>query len=82
MWYRLKPAFSLLVLAPLISEYLLGSLSFGQLWLFPIMLPMYGGGALLIRELARSFGRGWPTIFALGLAFAVVEEGLATQSLF
>jgi hypothetical protein len=82
MWHRLKPAFALLLLAPLIAEYLLGSLSFGQLGLFPLMVPMYGGGALLVRELARRYGRGWPTIFALGLAYAVIEEGLATQSLF
>ncbi|MGD9633897.1 MAG: hypothetical protein AB7G28_09905 [Pirellulales bacterium] len=82
MWHRLQPAISLLLLAPLVAEYLLGSLSFHELWLFPIMTPMYGGGALLIREAARQNGRGWPTILTLGLAYAFVEEGLATQSLF
>ncbi len=82
MWQRLKPALSLFLLAPLIAEYLLGSLSFNQLVLFPIMALMYGAGALLVREVTRRSGRGWPTIITLGLAYGVIEEGLATQSLF
>jgi len=82
MWHRLKPALSLVLLAPLIAEYLLGSLSFKQLVLFPIMMLMYGAGALFVRELTRRTGRGWPTIILLGLAYGVIEEGLATQSLF
>ena len=82
MWHRLKPALSLVLLAPLIAEYLLGSLSFKQLVLFPIMALMYGAGALLVREVTRRTGRGWPTIILLGLAYGVIEEGLATQSLF
>src|SRR3954470_10607100 len=82
LWTRLKPAFSLVLLAPLIAEYLLGSLSFAQLPLFPIMMLMYGAGALFVREVARRSGRGWPAIILLGLAYGVIEEGLATQSLF
>ena len=46
------------------------------------MAPMYGGGALLIREAVRRKGRGWPTILCLGAAYALLEEGLVTQSLF
>jgi len=82
MWHRIKPALALVLLAPLIAEYLLGSLSFRQLALFPIMMLMYGAGALFVREVTRRTGRGWPTIILLGLAYGVVEEGLATQSLF
>ena len=82
MWPRLKPALALILLAPLIAEYLLGSLSFNQLPLFPIMVLIYGAGALLVREVTRRSGRGWPTILALGLAYGIIEEGLATQSLF
>ncbi len=82
MWHRLKPALSLFLLTPLIAEYLLGSLSFNQLVLFPIMALMYGAGALFVREVTRRSGRGWPTIITLGLAYGVIEEGLATQSLF
>ncbi|HEY8994346.1 MAG TPA: hypothetical protein VIM71_06785 [Lacunisphaera sp.] len=82
MWHRVKPALALVLLSPLIAEYLLGSLSFKQLVLFPIMALMYGAGALIVRETARRAGRGWPTILLLGLAYGVIEEGLATQSLF
>jgi hypothetical protein len=47
-----------------------------------MMMPMYGGGALLIRELTRRTGRGWPTILLLGAAYAIIEEAFTTQSLF
>jgi hypothetical protein len=47
-----------------------------------VLLPQYGGGALLIREVARRTGRGWPTMLLLALAYGLVEEGFTTQSLF
>ena len=72
----------LVLVTPLIAEYLLGSLTLAQFGLFPIMALMYGTGALLVREAARRCGRGWPTILMLGIAYGVIEEGLATQSLF
>jgi hypothetical protein len=78
----MAPLFSLLLLAPLIAEYLLGSLSFGQMTLFPVMTLLYGGGAVFIRELARRSGRGWPTILALGVAYGLTEEAVSTLSLF
>ncbi|MEV4709305.1 hypothetical protein [Actinoplanes sp. NPDC049316] len=43
---------------------------------------MYGGGALVIREVTRRTGRGWPTVLLLALAYGLFEEGIATQSLF
>jgi len=47
-----------------------------------LFIPLYGGGAVLIREVVRRRGGGWPAIVVLAAAFGVVEEGLATQSLF
>lgn len=79
---RIAPALLLLVLAPLTAEFLLGDVSVRSLPLLLIFLPQYGGGALLIRELARRTGRGWPTMLLLALAYGLVEEGLTTQSLF
>lgn len=79
---RLAAVLVLALLAPLTAEYLSGSLSFAQLGALPAMVAMYGGGAVLIRELARRTGRGWPTILLLGLAYGLVEEGIADQSLF
>lgn len=42
----------------------------------------YGSAAILIREVARRTGRGWPTILTLAFAFGVIEEGVVDQSLF
>lgn len=74
--------FTLLFVAPFVAEYLLGDL---PLMLLPLMLafaPAYGGGAILIRETARRTGRGWPSMLMMGAAYAVINEGLMTQSLF
>jgi hypothetical protein len=79
---RLAPAFTLVLLAPFIGEFLLGNVPVRDLVAFPFLALMYGAGALFVRELARRTGRGVPTILALGLAYAVVEEGLGDMSLF
>lgn len=76
------PVLALFFLAPLIAEYLLGDLPITLLSALIVLVPMYGGGALLVREFARATGRGWPTILLLGGAYAMIEEGFLTQSLF
>ena len=77
-----KYAFALFFLAPLVAEFLLGDFGLNALPALLFLAPMYGGGAILIREFARRAGRGWPTILTLALAYGVFEEGLVTQSLF
>lgn len=79
---RIAPAVALYFLAPFVAEFLLGDFPITMILLILPLSTMYGGGALLIRELVRRTGRGWPTIILLALAFGVVEEGLLTQSLF
>jgi hypothetical protein len=79
---RVAPAVGLFFLAPLVAEFLLGNLPITLLSALLVLAPMYGGGALLIREAVRRAGRGWPTILVLGLGFGVLEEAFATQSLF
>jgi hypothetical protein len=79
---RLIPVLGLLVLAPWVGEYLLGNIPASQLFALPFLMPLYGGGALLIREVARRTGRGWPTILLLGAAYGIIEAGLVDQSLF
>ena len=79
---RILPAALLVVLGPLTSEYLLGSLPLNRIAIFYTMVPVYGFGALLIREIVRQTGRGWPTIVALGFVYGVIEEGFALHSLF
>ena len=79
---RVLPAIGLFFLAPFISEYLLGDFPLTKLGYLLILGPLYGGGALLIRESARRAGKGWPTIITLGFAYAVLEEAFTTQTLF
>jgi hypothetical protein len=75
-------AITLFFLAPLVAEFLLGDFPVTWLALVIVLAPMYGGGALLIRELTRRSGRGWPTILLLGVAYAIIEEAFTTQTLF
>lgn len=72
----------LFLLAPLMGEFLLGNMAIDALPALIILAPLYGGGAVLIREVTRRAGRGWPTMVLLALAYAVFEEGLVTQSVF
>lgn len=78
----IAPPLVLFFLAPLVAEYLLGDLTLRQLGALVALAPLYGGGAVLIREAVRRTGRGWVSYLLLALAYAVMEEGLLTQSLF
>ncbi len=79
---RVAPAIGLFFVAPLVAEYLLGDLPIKMLGALVILAPMYGGGAVLIREVVRRTDRGWPSIFVLAFAYAVFEEAFTTQTLF
>lgn len=76
------PVLVLLFLSPLVGEIFLGVTTVSRLAsAFPLIF-FYGGGAIIIRELARRHGPGWWRIVVLAVAYGIVEEGLATQSLF
>lgn len=79
---RVAPAFVLFVLSPFVAEYLLGNISVSALFAMLFLSPMYGGGAILVREVARRRGHGWSTIVLLALAYGLIEEGIAIQTLF
>lgn len=79
---HLAPPLALFFLAPFFGEYLLGNLKFSELFYVPFLAPLYGGGAMLIRETARRAGRGFATMLTLGVAYALFEEGLVDQMLF
>ena len=79
---RVAPALGLFFIAPLVAEFLLGDLPINLLGALVILAPMYGGGALLIREIVRRTGRGWPSIFVLSFAYSILEEAFTTQTLF
>jgi hypothetical protein len=74
-------AASVLVLSPFVAEFL----AFGtadQLVLIVFLAPMYGCGALLVREAARRTAAPWRTVALLATAYGIVEAGLIDMSLF
>jgi len=75
-------AWTLFLLAPYVGECLLGNLPVTAAYGLLFLAPLYGCGALLIRELTRRVGGGWPTIILLGAAYALVEEALVDQMVF
>ena len=84
-WARRSPALMLFLLAPMVGE-LLSSSSPPAEFFSPIgfvaMTVLYGGGALLCRELAHRWGKGLASLLLLGAAYGVVEEGLLVKSFF
>lgn len=71
----------LFLLAPFVGEFVLGNQAITSFPSLLIYAPMYGGGALLVREVARRWGAGWPAIIALAAAYALLEEGPIDQML-
>ncbi|GGL06716.1 hypothetical protein Sme01_67010 [Sphaerisporangium melleum] len=68
-------------LTPVVAELSLGNPPLRQAWLLVLWVPIYGAGTVLIRELVRRTGGGWPAVLLLGAAYGIVEEGLALQAL-
>src|SRR5215831_9678499 len=89
-YLRRHPLLCLLLLSPGIPEYLSGSSSFAILTLNPILfflfvglnVGLYGPGVILIREAMIRWKKGWATVFLLGFAYAIVEEGLDLSTFF
>nr|WP_061290020.1 hypothetical protein [Herbidospora cretacea] len=79
---RIALAAGLFLLAPLMGEYLIGNVPASALPGLIVLAPMYGGAALLIREVTRRTGRGWPTMITLALAYGVLQPAIIDQSLF
>ena len=79
------PAIFLLFLAPMTGEILSSSLpplEFIQPFTMLMQLFLYGCGALLIRELMVRRKLGWMSVFLLGLAYGIYEEGVVVRSFF
>src|SRR4051794_2880784 len=82
MLRRYAPVLTLVVLSTFIGEVLFGATPISRLGGLVVVTPLYGGGAVLIRELARRRSLGWGRIALLAAAHAIIEEGLALQSMF
>jgi len=82
---RIPPAIVLFVLAPAVGELLSGSsppVEFFNPFTFFLLAALYGGGAILVRELVLRWRKGWSSLFALGAAYGIIEEGLMCKSFF
>lgn len=82
---RLIAALALILLAPFTGELLLGNLPADPvqlIFVLPQLILLYGGGALLVREVARRLGRGYPTMAFLAVAYGLLEEGIVVGTLF
>ncbi|MBG0816375.1 hypothetical protein [Planomonospora sp. ID82291] len=77
-----SPVITLFLLAPLVAEVLSGSTPLTGIAGLVFFVPMYGGAAVLIRETAVRRGGGRSAVLLLGLAFALLEEGLVVQAIF
>lgn len=79
---RRWPAILTLALAaPLTAELALGTIGITTSWTLALFGFIYSGGALLLRDLSRRRGLGVWALIGLGVAYGLVEEGLALGSL-
>ena len=84
------PLLFMLLLTPGIPEYLSASSQITLLVLNPVLfflflganIGLYGSGVILIREAMIRWKKGWASVFLLGVAYGIVEEGLALWTLF
>jgi hypothetical protein len=75
----------LFFLSPAIAELLSGSappVEFFNPFGFILLTILYGGGAVLARELTIRWRKGWITLLTLGMAYGIIEEGLMVKSFF
>ena len=80
---RWIPVLGVVVAAPWFAEMAWGGYPVTDVPVILLFLgPMYGGAALLVREIARRTRRGWPTMLLLAAAFGVLQAGIVDQSLF
>jgi hypothetical protein len=81
---RIAPALLVMALAPIFTELLLGGTRLSALIGFPPILGMeiavWGGGALMLRALARKLGLGWGSLLLFGLIIAIAEEFVIQQT--
>ena len=82
---RGKAAWTLALLSTALAELVTAStlpLAFYNPVFFLLLLGMYGGGVLLVREFLVRLNKGPASLLALGLAYAILEEALILRSWF
>jgi len=82
---KVPPALVLSVLAPAIAELLSGSAPPAEFFnpiAFVLLVSLYGSGAIIIRELKVRWNKSYVSLFILGAAYGIIEEGLMVKSFF
>ena len=74
------PALILMIMAPLLTEVLPGATRFSSLFVLPIEICVWGGGALMIRYTVRRWKLGWVGMLFLAMALAIAEEFIIQQT--
>jgi hypothetical protein len=77
---RLAAAITLMVLAPVIAEVMSGATRVSFIVVLIPEIMVWGGGALMIRELVLRWRAGWTSMLILGLALSVAEEFIIQQT--
>ena len=80
---RVSPGITLFLLSPIIGELLSGSAppaEFFNPFGFTVITLLFGGGALVARELKIRWRKGVGSLLLLGSAYGVLEEGLIIAS--
>ncbi len=75
----------LALMSPTIAELLSGSsppLEFFNPFSFALLLGLYGTGVLVAREISVRWNLGWAGVVVLGVAYGILEEGVAVKSFF
>ena len=78
----IAPALTLMILAPFLTEILPGATRFSSLFVLPIEIFVWGGGAVLIRAAVRKWQLGWVNMLLLAVALALAEECIIQQTSF
>jgi hypothetical protein len=69
-----------MILAPLLAEILPGATRFSAIFVLPVEICVWGGGAILIRYAIRRRRLGWRNMLLLALALAIAEECIIQQT--
>lgn len=80
---RIPPPLTLFFLSPLVGELLSGSAppsEFFTVFGFTIMSLLYGGGAVVAREIKVRWKKGVGSLLLIGAAYGILEEGLMVAS--
>jgi hypothetical protein len=80
LWSRMAPALLLMFLAPVMAEVLPGATRLSALFVLPIQICVWGGGALLIRYAVKKWRLGWRNMLLLTLVLSIAEECLIQQT--